>query len=130
MAALLSEKYPDVARAIEQREKQWLDSIDIPEDVWYILEDQFGNYGLNQRLNLQDITDCFLLHFGRSTAPLPFARYGEKKYPEISQYLALLKCQFLMQKIKASDEMRQPSRTSYWPGYVRALEEVSPNVFF
>lgn len=124
ISTLLAEQYPGVARAIEQREEQRLCPLEIPDLLCYKLDSEFQNHGLRHPPNLQDITDCFLVHFGRSTTLSPYIQDGTQACPPLFQYLALLKCQFLMGRIKASDEIKQPQRTSYWPGYIRALEEV------
>ena len=126
IGALLADKFPEVAQAIQMREEQSLCTIAIPDLLSYKLDSEFKCHGLPQAPDLQDMTDCFLVHFNRSTALLPYASRGEGTCPPVSQYLELLKCQVLMKNIKASPEIEQPRKMSYWPGYVRALEEVKP----
>jgi len=123
IGALLADKFPEVAKAIQMREEQSISTIEIPDLLSYKLDSEFRCHGLPQAPDLQDMTDCFLVHFNRSTALLPYSPRDERTCPPVSQYLELLKCQVLMKNIKTSPEIEQPRRMSYWPGYVRALEE-------
>lgn len=126
VTTLIAKDFPHVARAIGEQEEQRLCSIEIPADLTLKFDYGFEEHEANRPPSLQDMTDCFLVYFGRSTVRLPLTHHeGGTPMPcPPSQYLALLKCQYLMGKIKASHEIKQPPSFSYWPGYVRALEEV------
>lgn len=125
ISTLIAQNYPEVAHAIDQRLEQELYSVSIPDPMWGRLEAMFERDGPEQPATLGEMTDCFLVHFESSTWLLPHASYGPRIRPPVSQYLALLKCQFLMNRIKNTTELRNPRRMSHWPGYVSALQEVS-----
>lgn len=125
---LIAEIFPEVARTIEQQSEQELCSVRIPDSLLGRLEGMFErchSHGLDRSLTLQEMTDCFLVHFGMSTVQFQPASDGSRTCPPVSRYLELLKCQLLMDRIKNSNELRNPPRISHWPGYVGALEEVS-----
>lgn len=44
--------------------------------------------------------------------------------PPLPQYLELLKCQYLLQRIGDGDELDNVAETSHWRGYVTSLQEV------
>ncbi|KAK2616567.1 hypothetical protein QQS21_000390 [Conoideocrella luteorostrata] len=122
---LLDKYYPEVAKEIEQQSKQELCSLDIPGSLVGRLEEMFGRRRLDQPRTLQELTDCFLIHMKRSTVQLPLGPENAGQYPSVACYVALLKCQVIMRRIKGSNELQNPPRISHWPGYIDFLEEAS-----
>lgn len=73
---------------------------------------------------LQVTTDCFLFHLEKSNIELELSPDDAQTLPSVDRLLELLKCQFLIDKIKNSDALGELPRNSHWHGYVHALEEV------
>lgn len=119
---LIAQYYPEVAHAIQQRSQQELSSIQIPNSVLGRMEAGLERRGLDRPPTLQEMTDCFLVHFEKSTKLFPHASLQTS--PPVSQYVELLKCQLLMERINNSSEMQNLPSISHWPGYVGALQEV------
>ena len=121
---LIAQHYPDVAAAIEQRLEQELCSVRIPDPLLGRLGGMFDRHKLGRPPTLHEMADCFLIQFEKSTVILPISVDDDRQSPPVDQYLALLKCQLVMDRMKDTNELRNPRRMSHWPGYVRALEEV------
>ena len=121
---LIAQHYPDVAKAIEQRSEQELCSVRIPDPLLGRLGGMFERHKLGRPPTLHEMTDCFLIQFEKCTVLCPNLADDKKESPPVDQYLALLKCQLVMDRMKDTTELRNPRRMSHWPGYVRALEEV------
>ncbi|KAJ6445243.1 aspartate aminotransferase [Purpureocillium lavendulum] len=120
---LIAQHYPDVAAAIEQRLEQELCSVRIPDPLLGRLGGMFDRHKLGRPPALHEMADCFLIQFEKSTVILPISVDDDRQSPPVDQYLALLKCQLVMDRMKDTNELRNPRRMSHWPGYVRALEE-------
>ncbi|OAQ83625.1 aspartate aminotransferase protein [Purpureocillium lilacinum] len=120
---LIAQHYPDVAAAIEQRLEQELCSVRIPDPLLGRLGGMFDRHKLGRPPTLHEMADCFLIQFEKSTVILPISVDDDRQSPPVDQYLALLKCQLVMDRMKDTNELRNPRRMSHWPGYVRALEE-------
>ena len=126
LSALIAENYPEVAKAIMQQAEQELYSVRIPDSLVGRLQGMLEHChsdGSSRSLTLQEMTDCFLVHFGKTTVQLEPALDGHKTCPPVYQYIELLKCQLLMHRIKSLKELQNPPKMSHWPGYVGALEE-------
>jgi hypothetical protein len=123
--SLIARSYPELAEEIEQLLRQRIYVIDIPTSLYDTLEAK-----LNDRpgsvegsvASLEELTDCFLVHFDKNTVQFP--HQSRRTYPHTDQYIELLKCQFLMNRIQRFEEARDSTELSHWPGYVRALQEV------
>ena len=125
ISALLNEKYPELAEA--RRAERAVYSVRIPDALVGRLQgmlERCNSDGSDRSLTLQEMTDCFLIHFSRSTVQLQPVLDGSKTYPPLTHYVELLKCQLLMHRIKSVNELQNPLRMSHWPGYITALEEV------
>lgn len=121
---LIALKFPDVEKAIEKRMEREVSSLRIPDPLRIKLDAMFENHNLERQPTLHDMTDCFLIQLERTTV-ISVKETG--KPPPVEWYLALFKCQLLMDRIKESPELhvQNPWSMSHWPGYVGALEEVS-----
>lgn len=76
------------------------------------------------RISLQQLTDCFLVHLENSSLKSQLELGNHNRTPPIARYLEVLKCQFLMKKIKNSPELINAPHISHWRSYIDALEEV------
>lgn len=126
ISALIAEKYPEVAKALTQQAEQELYSVRIPDSVLVRLQGMLEHChddGSGRSLTLQEMADCFLVHFNKSTVQCQSAPHGSKTCPPVAHYIELLKCQLLMYRMKTTNELQNPPRMSHWPGYIGALEE-------
>ncbi|KAK1477723.1 hypothetical protein CCUS01_16545 [Colletotrichum cuscutae] len=74
--------------------------------------------------SLQEIADAFVIHYHKSTIGFTAGILVENKVPELGQYISLLKCVWLMRRIRRSNELTQQGRTlSHWPSYIQELED-------
>jgi hypothetical protein len=125
--ALIAETHPEVAEAITQQARHTLYSVRIPDPLVGRLQgmlERCHSDGSDRSLTLQEMTDCFLVHFGKSTVQFQPELDGCKTCPPAANYAELLKCQLLIDRIKTLRELQNPPKMSHWPGYVGALEEV------
>ena len=123
----LKHYYPDIASEIEQKYAQELFSVQIPDSLLDRLEVMLNRRQtrrVNQPLMLPEMVDCFLTHLGTSTVQFRPGPSDFQKCPPVASYLSILKCQLLMNRMKASDELQNPLSISHWPGYIDALEAV------
>ena len=72
---------------------------------------------------LQAAADAFFAHFEESTKRFCGGLLLHERTPTVQQYANLLKCVWLMERIETSNEFRNCSLDSYWPGYVGQLKE-------
>lgn len=119
--------YPVSGRTFRQTSALQPSSIDIPYTVQGRLEAMFAREcGPNsaRRLSLQQLTDCFLKHFETINVGYHLNMDPHNRMPPINRYLELLKCQFLMHKIRRSPNLAQAPQISHWHGYINSLQEV------
>lgn len=81
----------------------------------------------NRSPSLSDLADVFVIHFYQGTVyfrpPTPSLLAWEKIPPD-KAYLNLLKCIWLMEKIKDSDEFQNIAEGSHWSSYISGLDQV------
>lgn len=76
------------------------------------------------RPSLTDLTDAFLANFYESTYRFqPGPELMLHRQPPNDQYVNLLKCIWLMGKIRSSEELENSVTDSHWPSYVKELEK-------
>lgn len=75
--------------------------------------------------SLEELADAFVAHFHESTYSFrPVSRMARDKVPPDKAYLNLLKCIWLVEKLKESDEFRNEPEGSHWQSYLAELEKV------
>ena len=123
----------DVAQAISEQEQDLEISIEIPEEIerkfLAVAEKSHPEVRRPDRFPLQAASDAFLAHFEQSTKNFEAGRFLTDRTPSAEQYLNLLKCIWILQRIQSSQEfarVSQSSSESQWPGYIKQLHE---NVF-
>lgn len=115
---------PDLQQELNQKETRAPHTLQVPLNLEYAFESAFSARDFP---SLSDLADIFVLFFYQSTVsfkpPTPLAR---DKVPPYGQYVNLLKCVWLMQRIRASEELQPQMITleSHWPSYVEELEKV------
>ncbi|KAK2731360.1 hypothetical protein CKAH01_09008 [Colletotrichum kahawae] len=117
---------PDLQVALDQQAQQQEQSLDIPRLVKDGLLKAWESRSPDEPApGLKDITDAFVVHFDRSTVNFtPAGILVENKIPHLEQYLSLLKCVWLKERIDESPELKQAvPGVSHWPSYVQELED-------
>lgn len=71
--------------------------------------------------SLSDLSDAFLLSFYESTYKFQPGLDLQRKPPN-DQYVNLLKCIWLMDKIRTSEELSNAVPDSHWPSYIKELD--------
>lgn len=75
--------------------------------------------------SLTDLADAFVTHFYESTYSFqPVSRIARDKVPPDKAYLNLMKCIWLIEKLKESEEFRNVPEESHWISYLAELEKV------
>lgn len=123
--------FPAVAQERRQQTEQQFHSLSVPDDLPGKFDATFAassGRALNEPISLQDLTDCFLIHLQGSTVQFHPDPIDPNKTPPSHQYLELLKCQYLLQRIGQGEELDNLPNTSHWRGYVASLQEVSNRI--
>ncbi|KAE9570088.1 hypothetical protein CGCF415_v009606 [Colletotrichum fructicola] len=117
---------PDLQVALDQQAQQQEQSLDIPLLVKDGLLKAWESRSPDEPApGLKEITDAFVVHFDHSTVNFtPAGILVENKIPRLEQYLSLLKCVWLKERIDESPELKQAvPGVSHWPSYVQELED-------
>ncbi|KAL2881198.1 hypothetical protein SGCOL_003489 [Colletotrichum sp. CLE4] len=116
---------PDMEQALAQQAHREPFQFEVPPNV----EDGFQRAWAADRPDdalepsLQEMADAFVLHYHKSTIGFTAGMLVENRVPESGQYINLLKCVWLMRRIRGSTELAQPGPTlSHWPSYIQELE--------
>ena len=72
---------------------------------------------------LQAGADAFVEHFEESTKNFTAGNFLKDRTPTPKQYLSLLKCVWIMNRLEQSDALKNASADSQWPGYIDQLRE-------
>ncbi|EPE33328.1 hypothetical protein GLAREA_06340 [Glarea lozoyensis ATCC 20868] len=67
--------------------------------------------------------DAFIAHFRESTRNFTAGNFLNERTPLPKQYLALLKCIWIIRSLLQSSRIREVPQDSQWPGYIRQLNE-------
>ena len=103
-------------------------TLPIPENLVDAFERQAIAHGQTtpaDSLALQQLVDGFLMWFPTSTVGFTPGRTVQDRIPPENQYLNLLKCGWILERIKTSEELEGPCAESHWPSFVSKLEDVS-----
>ncbi|KIM99882.1 hypothetical protein OIDMADRAFT_125583, partial [Oidiodendron maius Zn] len=119
---------PDIGQAIsEQQERATSARITIPA----VIEKKFEATARESRpeiltpgdFPLQAGADAFVEHFEESTKNFTAGNSLKGRAPNPKQYLSLLKCVWIMNRLEQSDALKNASANSQWPGYIDQLRE-------
>lgn len=121
---------PSLGDALELQDQRQVHTIPIPDELCVKLEEKFLQRPSSSREDgdpppLRELADSFIRSFEQSTNNFKPGLTVDQKMPPTIEYISLLKCQFIMAKMKSSPELHNAPRLSHWPGYVDALEDVS-----
>ena len=121
---------PSLGDALELQDQRQVHTIPIPEEICAELEVMFLRCpsGCSREdgdpPSLRELADSFIRSLEQSTINFKPGLTVDQKTPPTIEYIALLKCQFIMSKIKSLPELHSAPRLSHWPGYADALEDV------
>ncbi|KAK3331586.1 hypothetical protein B0T19DRAFT_352359 [Cercophora scortea] len=126
LQALIAHLNPALVQNTHPQSACEIPRVDVPAPIWQGLEDAFVDRdadGLDFP-PLRDIADAFITHFNMSTRHFcPEPNQGTTS-PPLRQYLALVTCQFLMDKMFGSPEYHVETQTSsHWPRYIKSLQQ-------
>lgn len=117
---------PNLRDALDMRDHREIHSVEIPSDILTELDVEFKShpsFAAGGYPSLRNMTDSFIMSFDQCTQHFAPGLTIEQKTPPVFEYISLLKCQFLMQRIRESSELANIAEGSHWPGYINALEE-------
>ena len=124
---------PDFEQALQQQAEREIHTIPIPPAVSQrfrqaaLVDVPLPAPGEDVVFQLEEMADAFVLHFTNSTGQFVAGILVENMVPPSEQYLNLLKCVWLMQKIHDSEQLKRQPEESHWPSYIGQLEDVSKN---
>ncbi|KAL0929666.1 uncharacterized protein CTRU02_215309 [Colletotrichum truncatum] len=117
---------PDLEQALDRQAHREVHTLNIPP----VLKEGLQRAWMNRPAEdpeptLQEMTDAFVLHYDKSTVHfIPVGILVEDKIPPLGQYISLLKCIWLKQHIRESQQLNQAiPGVSHWPSYVQELED-------
>lgn len=88
------------------------------------------DYGSEETFALEELSDAFVMNYNRSTIGFRSGMLVTDRIPPLEQYLNLLKCVWLFERIQSSPSLLNSDTNSHWPSYVRQLEEVSAAIAY
>jgi hypothetical protein len=119
---------PDLSLALDEQAQRPLCLLDVPEPI----AARFRQAALSDRpeytddtdFTLQDLADGFVLNYDKSTVHFRGGLLVSERIPPVDQYLNLLKCVWLHERIKDSPTLLNGGPDSHWPSYAKELEDV------
>ncbi|GKT54239.1 aspartate aminotransferase protein [Colletotrichum tofieldiae] len=117
----------DLKQALIQKAYAKPIQLEMPQKIAEGFQREWKTYRLENKLgrSLKEMADAFVLHYNNSTVGFSAGILIENRIPDLKQYVALLKCIWLMEHIRKSSELSQlATNLSHWPSYIRELEIV------
>jgi hypothetical protein len=119
---------PDVEQAMsEQHDRVIPASIVVPsviENKFQVAAGKSRPETLTQsNFPLQAGADAFVEHFKESTKNFTPGNFLRDRTPTPKQYLSLLKCIWIMNRLEQSEALKNTPADSQWPGYIGQLNE-------
>jgi hypothetical protein len=121
---------PDLEQELKHQSERQVCPLDVPRDVANrfrvaALADR-PEYADDSSFRLEDLSDAFVFNYQNSTKD--FERSGltiADRTPPLDQYLSLMKCIWLFERMKNSVPTTSTESDSHWPSFVRQLKDVS-----
>lgn len=121
---------PDLETELTNRQQRQVYLLEVPLEIserfrLAALTDR-PEYDSDEAFALCELSDAFILNFHKSTRIFQSGQRVADRIPSLEQYLNLLKCVWLFQRMNRDvSEAADASTDSHWPSYVRQLEDVS-----
>ncbi|KAF2685997.1 hypothetical protein K458DRAFT_363531 [Lentithecium fluviatile CBS 122367] len=118
---------PDVGQAITNQESGVMRLLSIPPEIERRF--QATAEGAHPEISepgcfpLQAGADALVAHFEESTKKFTPGRFLNERTPSSIQYLNLLKCVWLVERLQHSEALATVTKDSQWPGYIAQLIE-------
>lgn len=77
----------------------------------------------------EEAVDAFIVHFNQSTVKFREGILLTERTPPGEQFLSLMKCVWIMGRMKATTHLQQVGPHSHWPSYVKQLDQVAVGLF-
>ncbi|KAK3361359.1 hypothetical protein B0T24DRAFT_584958 [Lasiosphaeria ovina] len=123
LRALTGFLVPTLAEALESQSRHLVHRVEVPAEIGLQLDHEFGRHPQSVDggyPSLRAMADGFLASYEHSIVSfVP----DTARSPPVAQYICLLKCQFLIDKIQDSQELLDAPRLSHWPSFIKSLEE-------
>jgi hypothetical protein len=124
---LMGVMIPDLGQALDQRSHRQVQLLAVPPEIL----ERFRFAALNDRpecdnddtFDLQDLSDAFIINYNKSTINFQGGLVVADKIPPVEQYLNLLKCVWLFDKMSKSPTLTEAPEYSHWPSYAKQLED-------
>ncbi|KAK3681807.1 hypothetical protein B0T22DRAFT_494789 [Podospora appendiculata] len=126
LQTLMCHLNPALVQNMDPQSAREIPRIEVPAPIWQSLEQGFVDRDADRLDNppLRDIADAFITNFEMSTRHFRPAPNQGITSPPLRQYLALVTCQFLMDKMFESPEYHSETQTSsHWPRYIKSLQQ-------
>ncbi|KAF2187525.1 hypothetical protein K469DRAFT_705224 [Zopfia rhizophila CBS 207.26] len=120
---------PDVEQALYEQGQVPPISLSVPEDIQRkflaAAEKTRPQVRFPGSFPLQEGADAFVWHFENSTKSFLGGNFLSDRSPPPANYLSLLKCLWIMDRLLESDDLARArdDRYSQWPGYIAQLRE-------
>ncbi|PKS10921.1 hypothetical protein jhhlp_002679 [Lomentospora prolificans] len=125
LRCLIGVLVPDLKTALDEKAARSIHLLAVPPNLELEFEDDFVLHSacqVDQFPPLRDMADTFIHRLDKSTVEFKPGLTVHERIPPVVQYLNLLKCVFLMGKMKQSPELQNAYELSHWPSYVMELE--------
>ncbi|KAI5458245.1 hypothetical protein BGZ63DRAFT_60696 [Mariannaea sp. PMI_226] len=118
---------PNLDQELNQRQQRTVCMIQVPSEI----SDRIRSAALNERpeyitdtdFQLEELSDAFVLNFDRATVNFRHGLEVTERTPPLDQYINLLKCVWVLQKIQILVQGQTMGQESHWPSFVCQLEQ-------
>lgn len=128
LRGLIAKIDPEYQQAPNIQAHPEISSVEIPEHVEakFELASTIGRPELVANAwPLDEAADALIVHFHQSTAKFREGTLLTERTPNAEQFLSLLKCAWIMRRVKASTHLQQIGPHSHWPSYIKQLDQVA-----
>lgn len=120
---------PNLDQELNQRKKQLIELLDVPPDIAERIRTAALNdrpeYNTDADFQLEELSDAFVLNFDNGTVKFTHGMKVEERRPSVEQYISLLKCIWIYQRIQLLAQGEYMGDDSHWPSFIIQLGEVS-----
>jgi hypothetical protein len=118
---------PDVGQAISDQENGTTGLLPIPLEIEKRFETaaEGAHFLVAEagRFPLQAGADALVAHLEQSTKKFTPGRFLNERTPSSREYMSLLKCIWIVERLQQSEDLATVRQDSQWPGYIAQLYE-------